>query len=314
LAEFIRQGWHAIEPGTAYLDNWHIDCMAEHLEAVSAGQITRLLCNIPPRYMKSIAFSVMWPLWEWRERPELRYMFATYSGDLSKDHADQRRAVLSSDWYRERWPNVKVVKDDILTVRNDRRGVLQATSFSGTATGKGANRLIVDDPHNPKKRDAIVVVMQRLHHEDVAARCIEQGYTHLCLQGVAEGRTVVHFPVSGREVAREDGDLLWPEREGPAEMESIRRVMGSYAFAGQYQQRPAPEGGGMFRDFGFVDAVPANARRVRYWDKAGTSGGGDFTAGVKMARTDDKRYVVEHIVHGQWSAGERGARSRRRTR
>lgn len=273
LGAFVEGAWHAIEPETPYLRNWHNELIHEYLEAVTAEQIFRLLITIPPRYMKSINCSVMWPIWEWTLRPSLRYMFVTYASELSKDHSNMRRAVLASPWFRDRWGTVvKVVKDDVFTVMNDRRGMFQATSFGATATGKGANRLVFDDPHNPKqaesdvernevvtdygrtfatrlndkKRDAIVTVMQRTHEMDVAAECERLGYVKLCLPCESEGRTVVVFR-SGREVVREDGDLLWPEREGPAEVAAAKLALGSYGFAGQYQQRPAPAGGGLFK-------------------------------------------------------------------
>jgi predicted phage terminase large subunit-like protein len=333
LAEFTRQAWHSIEPGTPYLANWHIDAICEHLEAVTAGQIKRLLINMPPRYMKSLTCSVMWPVWEWTQKPETRYMFTTYSGDLSKDHALSRRTILESEWFRERWGHkVRLISDNITSVVNDRRGVFTATSFTGSATGKGANRLVVDDPHNPKKAesdvervttvrlfnttfmnrlnnkfdDAILAVMQRLHEEDVSARCIEQGYTHLCLPAESEGRTTIVFPMSGRTVVREDGDILWPEREGPEQLQE-QKDQGSYYYAGQYQQRPAPAGGGMFTSFEVVDAVPHNLILCRGWDKAGSEGKGDYSAGAWLGMTpaSPPEFFILDITRGQWSAGNR---------
>lgn len=335
LAEFIRRAWHAIEPSTEYLRNWHIELICEYLEAVTAGQITRLLLNIPPRYMKSSSVSVMWPLWEWTFRPHTRWMFATYAQSLSDDHSLKRMTILKSDWYRSHWgDSVVLTKENIATVMNDRLGVFESTSFAGTATGKGANRLVIDDPHNPKmaesdlerettlrdfnttfstrlndkKRDAIVVVMQRLHQYDVSARCVELGYVHLCLPAESEGRSVVRFPTSGRELVREDGELLWPEREGPEEIASVKVALGEYGYAGQYQQRPAPKTGGMFpASWPFVAAIPAGSKFVRAWDKAGTAGGGAYSAGVKLARSPDGRYFVVDVVRGQWSASDREA-------
>lgn len=334
LATYIRQGWPVIEPATEYLHNWHIDAIGEYLEAVTAGQILRLLINMPPRYMKSIAVSVMWPTWEWTERPSTRWMFATYAGALSNDHSISRRTILQSDWYRDRWGHRFALTSDLIEeIRNDHRGIMTATSFGGSATGKGGNRVVVDDPHNPKKalsdaeratalrefdqtfsnrlndkkRDAIVVVMQRLHEEDVSARCLELGYVHLCLPAEGEGRTVISLP-SGRTIVREDGDLLWPEREGPAEIAAAKAAMGSYAYAGQYQQRPVPAGGGMFprATLQIVDAAPTGGPVVRYWDKAGTQGGtGARSAGVKMTRGADGKFYVLDVVKGRWSAGER---------
>jgi len=266
LGDFIRSAWPILEPGTPYLHNWHIDAISEYLEAVTRGEIRRLLINMPPRYMKSIAVSVMWPVWEWIRIPEQRWLFASYSASLSTKHSVDRRTLIRSDWYQQNWGGrFQLAGDqDVKTeFMNTRRGVMVATSVGGTSTGKGGNRLVVDDPHNPQQADSdveraaavewldqtfytrqddkkaasIVVVMQRLHERDASARCIEQGYTHLSLPAVSEGRTVVRMP-GGAERIREDGELLWPEREGPAEMAETERAMGPYGFAGQYQQRP----------------------------------------------------------------------------
>ncbi len=341
LPEFVRAAWPVLEPVTPYLSNWHIDAVSEYLEAVTAGQVTRLLVNMPPRYGKSNLISILWPAWEWIRRPETRWLFASYSGSLSVKHSVDRRAVILSDWYQERWgdryrlANDQNVKAEFM---NDRRGVMVATSIGGTATGKGGERLIVDDPHSPsqaesdvkraaalnffdrtlsnrlddKRRGAVVVVMQRLHQEDLSARCIDLGYTHLKLPAVANERTVVRFP-SGREVVREAGSVLWPEREGPAEIADARKTLGSYGFSGQYEQEPSPVGGGLFQPGWFsspVDAVPIRSVSIRYWDKAGTQGAGAYTAGVLMARSPEGMYFVVDVVRGQWSAGERERRMR----
>ena len=103
LAEYIKQAWRIIEPGTTYLHNWHIDAIAEYLEAVTADQITRLIINIPPRYMKSSQVTVCWPTWEWIKRPEMRYIFASYSAGLSTKHSVDRRTIIESDWYQKNW-------------------------------------------------------------------------------------------------------------------------------------------------------------------------------------------------------------------
>jgi predicted phage terminase large subunit-like protein len=335
LSAFIGRAWPIIEPDTEYKSNWHIDLISEHLEAVTSGQILRLLINMPPRYMKSIAVSVMWPAWEWRRRPSLRYMFATYAQSLSEEHSRQRHLVVSSDWYRERWGSAyTLTSENVFTVRNDHQGAYLATSFTGTATGKGGNRVVIDDPHNPrkaeselerksavvafnrtfsnrlndKKKDAIVVVMQRLHQEDISARCLELGYTHLCLPAEAPAKTFVRFP-SGGTLVREKDELLWPEREGPAEIAAIKNAMGPYGYAGQYQQTPAPAGGGIFTTFEIVGLeihlMPRGSKWIRYWDKAGSEGKGDYSAGVLMCVTPSGEFYVCDVVKGQWSAANR---------
>jgi predicted phage terminase large subunit-like protein len=330
LSEFIRQAWRVIEPDTEYLHNWHIDAIAEHLEAVSRGEITRLLINIPPRYMKSIGVTVMWPCWEWVRKPHLRYLFASYSGDLSTEHSMLRRAIISSAWYQGNWGDrVTLAKDqnEKTEFKNTSMGVMTATSIGGTATGKGGNRIIIDDPHNPKqaesdvereaavlqfrrtftnrlndkKRDAIVVVMQRLHQSDVAGYCVEMGYTHLCLPGEYEPD---HPYVWANDPRTQPGELLWPEREADAEIEDQKKNLGSYGFAGQYQQRPSPREGGMFKPhwFEIVSAAPAKARRVRYWDLAASQNDGDYSSGVLVSKTDDGIYYIEDVQRGQLSS------------
>lgn len=278
LAEYIKQAWKIIEPGTHYLHNWHIDSIAEYLEAVTAGQITRLIINIPPRYMKSNSVTVSWPTWEWIRHPEMRYICASYAAGLSTKHSVDRRTIIESEWYQRNWGHIVRLADDQNTkteYMNTKRGVMVATSVGGTATGKGGNRIIVDDPHNPeeaqsdtnrnagvryfdqtlytrlddKKKGAIVVVMQRLHEKDLTGHLLEGGgWEHLCLPAEAEpGRLTVVMPMSGKVITRQERELLWPEREGPKEIAGAKIRLGSYGYAGQYQQRPSPAEGGIFK-------------------------------------------------------------------
>lgn len=330
LADFIRQAWHVIEPATPYLHNWHIDLICEYLEAVSAGQITRLIINIPPRYMKSIAVSVMWPVWEWIRHPETRWIFASYSQSLSTKHSVDRRTIIQSDWYQSRWGDrFKLVEDHNLKTEflNDKRGHMIATSVGGTSTGKGGNRLVVDDPLNPKeaasdvlrerantwfdqtfysrlddkKTGAIVVIMQRLHEKDLTGHLLEKGgeWEHLCLPAIAEDRQVIHFPMSGRTLVREPGDLLWPEREGPKEIEAAKLALRSYGFAGQYQQRPSPMEGGIFKRgwWKFYKEPPARFdEMLQSWDcsfkSASTS---DYVVGQVWGRVGGEFYLLDQV-------------------
>jgi predicted phage terminase large subunit-like protein len=282
LEVFVRQAWDVLEPATTYIDGWHIGCKCEYLEAVTLGQITRLIINEPPRYMKSIVVSVCWPVWEWgpKKRPHLRYLFSSYSSELSVKHSVDRRTIIRSGWYRQNWGSLFAITDDNdrkTEFENDRRGVMSTTSTGGTATGKGGNRVIVDDPVNPlqalseveregankhfdqtlytrlndKRADAIVVVMQRLHQTDLTGHLIEEkkeeGWVHLNLQAVAEKRTFISLPISGKERVREVGDILWREREDAGLLAKTKVSLGSYAYSGQYQQTPAPSEGGIIK-------------------------------------------------------------------
>ena len=326
LYSFVQQAWFILEPDVPFMPNWHINLLIEYLEAVTAGEITRLLINIPPRYGKSLLVSVLWPVWEWIRRPGRRWICASYADVLATKHSIDRRRVLQSQYYQARWgAHVTLASDQNIKTefQNTRGGVMIATSTGGSITGRGGDRIIVDDLHNPlqaesdaqretalayfrqtlstrlnnKKTGAIVVVMQRLHERDLSAFCQDLGYIGVCLPAEAETRTEIRFPRSGRIHVRAPGDLLWPAREGRAELDAQRNVLGPAAYDAQYQQQPAPASGGLFKQEwfanAFVDCAPIDARRARGWDTAGTEGAGDWTCGVKIAVKDGIFYVED---------------------
>jgi predicted phage terminase large subunit-like protein len=208
-----------------------------------------------------------------------------------------------------------------------------ATSVGGTATGKGGNRVVMDDLQNPEQAEseveretadrffnrtlstrldnkiegAFIAVMQRLHQADIAAKCIELGYTLVKIPAICPAKTIVTFPKSGVSFERPAGDILWPAREGPKEIREARIQLTPYGFASQYQQDPIPAGGQIFEveKIKIVQAAPKHARRVRFWDKAGTEGGGAYSAGALLAKSQDGRIFVEDMVRGQWGPGTR---------
>jgi predicted phage terminase large subunit-like protein len=335
LRSYVEQAWPILEPEEPFLSNWHIDYLAEHLEAVTAGQITRLLVNIPPRYMKSLLVSVFWPTWEWIQAPHRRWLFASYAESLSSKHSVDRRTILQSTWYRDRWSDRVILASDQNVKHeflNTRRGHMIATSIGGATTGKGGNRIVVDDPHNPmqaesdtqreaaltyfsrtlstrldnKNDDAIVVVMQRLHERDLAALCLDLGFTHVCLPAEAEAPTRFVFPRSQRIYHRALGDVLWPAREGPAVLARQKVVLGSAAYAGQYQQRPAPAGGLLFRRewFKFYDELPRVGSWLQSWDMTfKDTPSSDYVVGLQAARLGADVYLIDRVT-GQWDFTE----------
>lgn len=280
LLEFCRQAWSIIEPGVPFQDGWHLHALCEHLEAVTRGDIKRLLINIPPRTSKSTIVSVMWPCWEWIKRPHEKYLCASYSGTLStRDNVNARR-IIQSNWYQNNWGHiVRLTGDQNQKTRfeNSSSGYRLATSVGGSATGEGGSRLVIDDPHsatdaqsdtirpsqvewfrmtmssrlNTPKEDAIVVIMQRLHEEDVAGYIIAQGgYEHLCLpmryelNQKGERRKSI---LGDYDLRQKEGELLVPSRFGEDEVAFLERELGEYGAAGQLQQRPAPAGGGILK-------------------------------------------------------------------
>lgn len=334
LNVYIRQSWRVIEPATEYLHNWHIDLICEYLEACKLRQIKRLIINIPPRSIKSTAVTVNFPTWLWTMAPHERFMFASYSQGLSTKHSIDRRDIIQSDWYQQGWGKVFQLTEDQnqkTEFRNDHAGHMIATSMTGTSTGKGCNFLIVDDPHNPleaesdlqrdtaiesfdrtlstrldnKKQDVIIVVMQRLHEKDLTGHLLAQGgWQNLCLPAIEEKRTVYYFPVSKTEKVREEGDILWPDREGPDELAQAKRQLGSYGFAGQYQQQPSPSGGGIVKRSWwrtYRKAPDDFEKIIQSWDctfkDAETS---DFVVGQVWGKKGADAYLLDQ-VRGKWN-------------
>lgn len=287
LYEFVRQAWPVVEPGVPFIPSWHIEAICEHLEAITAGELRKLLINIPPRHSKSTIVSVMFPMWEWIVRPEEKYLCASYSGVLSiRDNLKARRLV-QSPWYQQRWGHLFALAGDQNAKQrfeNDKTGYRLATSVGGTATGEGGSRLILDDPHsaqeaqsdviregalewfdvvwstrlNDPKRDAMVTIMQRLHEKDVSGHILEDigGWEHLCIPAEWDG--VTRKTALGKYDPRQrKGELICPERFGEKEVTELKQLLGVYGTAGQLQQDPQPAEGGILKTK-FIELWPAS--------------------------------------------------------
>lgn len=145
LVEFIREGWHVLEPATPYIHGWHIDAIAEHLTAVTNGQIQELLINMPPRHAKSLIVSVFWPCWEWTQTPEKRFLFASYGQNLSTRDSRKCRMLIQSPWFQKNFGHIfKLTHDQNQKTRfdNDKSGSRIATSVGGLGTGEGGDRIV----------------------------------------------------------------------------------------------------------------------------------------------------------------------------
>lgn len=327
LPGFIAQAFATVNPGTPYLPNWHIEVIAEHLEAVRASDVTRLIINMPPRALKSVCVSVAWPAWLLGHDPACRIMCASYSHILALRHAVDTRLILDDLWYGRVFPGTRLhpgekEKKKLVTTE---RGFRFATSVGGTATGEGGDVLIVDDPLNPaqaasarlrqranqwfdqtfstrlndKKRGRIVVVMQRLHAEDLSGHLLAQGgWERLVLPAIAEQRTVLHL--RGRDHVREAGEPLHRAREDLAELERARRQLGSYGFAAQYQQAPLLQEGGMMQPewlARYRDAPDEMTRVVQSWDTAiKAASTHDASVCLTFGEKDGRHYLLESLV------------------
>jgi phage terminase large subunit-like protein len=276
LYEFVQQAWCIVEPGVEFTPNWHIEEICEHLQAVSMGDIKRLLINIPPRHSKSTIVSVMWPCWEWIDHPSEKYLFASYSGVLSMRDSLKCRRLIQSNWYQDNWGDRFCLTGDQNAKQrfeNDKTGYRIASSIGGTATGDGGSRIVLDDPHsaleaqsdtirtstiewlkqvwssrlNDMRTDAMVTIMQRLHEEDASGLYIKEGgWEHLCIPARFDG-VRRKTSLGAYDPRKKNGELLWPARVGEKELSSLERSLGDYGTSGQLQQSPTPTGGGIIK-------------------------------------------------------------------
>lgn len=148
---FIGKTIEKVDPAAQYLSNWHIDLVAEYLEAARKSQITRLIINMPPRSLKSVCVSVAWPAWILGHDPTSRIIAASYAASLSVKHSLDCRLLLSDPWYKRIFPDVKLTRDQnekhkFITTQ---RGFRMANSVGASAVGEGGNFLIIDDPISP---------------------------------------------------------------------------------------------------------------------------------------------------------------------
>ncbi len=311
--EFVKAAWHVFDPAE-FVDNWHLEDICNHMEAVARGHIPRLLLNVPPRTGKTALVSVCFCAWVWAQRergplmgPQVSFFYASYAEQLSLEHSLKCRRLIESRWYQKLWGARFKLASDRNTkghFENDKGGYRMASSVDARATGYGADVLVADDPHlvkeaesdlvregvvrwwsetmpsrlNNRQTGAMIVVMQRVHEGDVAGDILRRdnaerndggspNYVHFCAPMAYVPCNHVNAWVGDRvetfigedtenipedeifwvDRRTEEGELLWPARFPASEVAKLEKELGPYAFAGQYQQEPAPRGGGIIR-------------------------------------------------------------------
>lgn len=269
------------------------------------------------------------PAWFLGTFPDKRVIMAGYGGAFATEWGAKAREILR-EWGWVFGVNVSSetsAKDDWGI--EGRLGRMYAVGVGGSLTGRGADLLIIDDPiknHEEAASEvyrnktwefwraaaysrlepngAVIVIQTRWHEDDLTGRILthevefDEQWRKVVLPAIAE---------DGDPLGRERGEALWPERYDTAQLERIRKTQGSYWWSALYQQRPAPEDGLIFKRqwFSIVSEAPAQVgKAVRYWDKAGTDAGGDYSVGCLIAERDGVFYVVD-VVRGQWSSMER---------
>jgi predicted phage terminase large subunit-like protein len=309
--EFCKAAWSVVDPAE-FSDNWHLEDICNHMEAVARGHISRLLLNEPPRTGKTFIISICFCAWVWAQRergallgPQVSFFYASYAEQLSLEHSLKCRRLIQSRWYQALWGNrFKLIRENQGHFENDKGGYRMASSVDAKATGWGADILVADDPHlvkeaesekvredtvnwwsetmpsrlNNRKTGAMIVVMQRVHEGDLSGAILAKdnserkagrlaSYVHFCVPmsyvpcqhvNAWVGNQIKTFigddindidddDIFWIDRRSEENELLWVDRYPASEVAKLELELGPYAYAGQYQQEPAPRGGGIIR-------------------------------------------------------------------
>jgi hypothetical protein len=276
FSSFLRKTFQTLSPGQSFVPGWPVLAVAHALERVRRGEVRRLIINMPPRSLKSIAASVAFPAYVLGHDPRKRIVCVSYSTDLSRKMSNDFRAAIESSWYREVFPGTRIgrFKDNETEIEFTRRGLRLCTSVGGTLTGRGGDIIVIDDPLksidalsetkrsyvnqwyantlvsrlDDKRTGAIVVVMQRVHMDDLSGFLLDQSdeWTVLTIPAIAETHETFVLPY-GKLHHRRPGEVLSPEREPIELLNRLRTQIGSDLFSAQYQQAPVPPGGAMIK-------------------------------------------------------------------
>lgn len=301
LPLFLTRVFAELNPGVRYYDNWHIDLIAQHLEAARAGKIKRLAVNIPPRNLKSIIVSVAYVAWLLGQDPRTKIICASYNEDLAVRLGRWCLQVMQAKWYRALFPRTRLAADrpSAADFETTMGGGRIATSVGGTLAGLGGGFIIIDDPIKPEEAwsdtrrqstndwysqsvvprlndkpvGVIILIMQRLHEEDLTGYAVAQGgWTHLSLPAIAQEDEsfAIETPFGTYHQRRLTGEALHPDREPLEVLADLRRSMTTAFFSAQYLQSPTPPGGGMVKLDWFprfdLAHPPRIDRVIQSWD------------------------------------------------
>lgn len=326
--------------GSGLTWDWkHLAYIQGQLERITRKEIDRLMLFVPPRHGKSTLATIHYPVYRLQRDPKLRVIIAAYNQSLANRFSRQSRR-LARQVMGDLLSKERTSAEEWETTAG---GGMRAVGVGGGITGQGGNLIIIDDPvksreeaESPGFRErvyswytddlftrlepeaAMILILTRWHMDDLAGRILqsEEGKEWTVVRLPAEAETQeerdsynlsIGRPAGEPEpLRREPGQALCEDRYDEKALARIRSVLRS-SYHALYQQRPVARDGGFFKRswFTVVEHSPREARRVRYWDKAGTEDGGDFTVGVLMARTEEGLFYVEDVVRGQWSSGRR---------
>lgn len=348
---FVTKVFGEVAPGSKYINNWHIDVICDAIMDMYEGGNNRLIINMPPRYMKSLICSIALPAWILGHNPKAQILCVSYNDELADKFAISCRDVMQSDWYRELFPMTRLHQsrqavNDFATTRGGGR---IATSIGGTLTGRGADWIIIDDPQksvdassesgrtklnewygstlysrlNDKATGKILLVMQRLHQDDLSGHLLDSGNQFKVIKlpviATEDESWIVKNRISGktRVITRTKGELLHPERENMDVVMGIKNSMGEYAFVAQYQQDPCPPEGGIIKESWLKYYTMAQATEIdpiKYcriflsWDTANKTGEQNAYSAccvILMTRENNKyKYYLLDVIRGKWEMPE----------
>ncbi|MEM7617640.1 MAG: phage terminase large subunit [Pseudomonadota bacterium] len=326
LSSFINRSFYIVNPGVIYQHNWHIDVISDYLSDIYRGKLKRLIINMPPRYLKSIAVTIAWPAWLLGKNPSMKIMIASYSQILSTKHSLDSRIIMQSGWYHNIFPNVSLAHDqnEKNKFNTTKNGGRFATSVGGTVTGEGGDILILDDPHNPadimsdkkrqttldwfdqvwlsrlndKKNGAIILVMQRLHENDLTGHILAKNnkeWELLSLPAYFPKKTIINSPSNKFIISK--NSYLHEKREGKNELSSLKNDLGSAIFNAQYLQKPHSIKTALVKREWLqrYNILPNRyIRIIQSWDTAyKTNKNSDYSVGVTIYETHNAFYIAD---------------------
>jgi predicted phage terminase large subunit-like protein len=326
LVAFIHRAFCDLNPQTLFRQAAYIELLASRLEDCRSGRIRRLIVNLPPRSLKSHCCSIAFISWLLGHNPAIQIIAASYGQDLADKLARDTRTLMDADWYRALFPTRLSARKAVNDFTTTAGGTRMATSVGGVLTGRGADVIVIDDPLKPdqalsdvgrkavnewyentllsrlnnKRTGCIIIVMQRLHQDDLVGHVLPQDdWTVLSFPSIAEELECIPFstPYGLRRFFRQRGEALHPERESVAEYEAMRRRIGLYNFSSQYQQRPIPISGNLVKRewLRFYGDQPRQfARIVQSWDTAAkTSELNDYSVCTTWGVDRDNFYLID---------------------